>query len=85
MAGDTIQSIIITKAWRVVFIKDYVFVVDDNDDDLTHNSRLLVLIVQKKSSNIPETHTHTRACTLSADYSGLPAQFGRNLIWLHPH
>lgn len=61
MAGDTIQPIIITTAWKVAFTKHYVFLVDDNDDDLTHNSRLAVLIIQKEIYNIPETHTHT--CT----------------------
>lgn len=49
-----------------VFTKHSIFVMGDNDDDLTHNSRLAVNIVQKKISNSPEacthTYTHTSVC-----------------------
>lgn len=55
-----------------MFTKHSLFVVNDNDDDLTHNSRPVVHTVQIKISNSPEvcelTYTHTCAHTLSTDY-----------------
>ena len=47
-----------------MFTKHSVFVVDDNDDDLTHNSRLAVHTLQKKKKTlIVQKHTHTHIHT----------------------